>query len=418
VCDYKLARAGFELLGGTEILDMKNTAQAEASRLILCDPVCVLPYGHNVAAMANFRDFVGQYFDSVVCIGSQCLPEEIAQARAIEREFDYYYNDAIPLPNSTDSQNFLVRHADKTKAAKADLLALLKRHKVTKHDALCYPSADFYALHALAHSIDELKEAGPPTIMLRLIGVMETAASGVYAKPMNVVLALINRLRAADLPVKLAAETPRYADYLAMHVDCPVTVAANIETRQQLALPDDGHFTVICPGSARYDKGFLNLLEIFSRVRRHDPKLRIRFQTQLLPDRDLKHQLDYLQHLYAVPGVKILPSQISAEEIATMYDHADLVLLPYAQDVYEFRGSAVLIEAMCRGRHALALDGPAFVDQMRYFGGGTVCTSIADMADKVIECSRQSPQLRYARARQARERFIKDLAISYQDWVM
>lgn len=397
---------------------MKTTARAEASRLILCDPVCVLPYGHNVAAMVNFRDLVGQYFDSVVCIGSQYLPEDIAKARGIEREFDYYYNDAIPLAKSVDSQEFLGRHAAKTSAAKADLLALLKRHKVTKRDALCYPSADFYALHALAHAIDELKEVGSPTIMLRLIGVMETAASGAYAKPMNVVLALINRLLAAGLPVKLAAETPRYADYLAMHVDCPVTVAANIETRDQLALPDNGLFTVICPGSARYDKGFLNLLEIFSLVRRRDPELRVRFQTQLLPDHHLKHQLDYLQHLHAVPGVKILPSQISAEEISAMYVGADLVLLPYAQDVYEFRGSAVLIEAMCSGRHALALDGPAFVDQMRYFGGGTVCTSVADMADKVIECSRQSPQLRYARARQARERFTKDLAASYHDWVM
>jgi len=397
---------------------MKTNTRAEGPRLILCDPVCVLPYGHNVAAMVNFRNFVGEYFDSVVCIGSRYLLEDIAKARGIEREFDFYYNDAIPLDTSADSQEFLVRHIDKIKAAKADLLALLKRHKVTKRDVLCYPSVDFYALHALADAIEELKKAGRPTIMLRLIGVMETAASGNYAKPMNVVLALLSRLLAADIPVKIAAETPRYADYLAMHLDCPVAVAPNIETREQLPLPDDGRFTVICPGSGRYDKGFLNLLEIFTRVRRQDPGLKIRFQTQLLPDRDLKHHLDYLQRLYAVPGVKTLPSQISAEEIEAMFDNADLVLLPYARDVYEFRGSAVLIEAMCSGRHALALDGPAFVDQMRFFGGGTVCTNNADMADKVIECSRQSPQLRYAKARQARERFTKNLADSYRNWVM
>jgi glycosyltransferase involved in cell wall biosynthesis len=398
-------------------LDMKTNTQGKNSRLILCDPVCVLPYGHNVAAMANFSSFVGQYFNEVVRIGSRYLPEDIAQTRDIEREFDHYYNDALPVPSAEDA-SFPVVHSDKIEAATNDLRALLKRYHVSEHDVLCYPSVDFYSLHALTALIDDLKKAGGPTIMLRLIGVMETACSGKYAKPMNVVLALLGNLLASGLPVKLAAETPRYADYLAVHLDCAVAVAANIETREQLPLPENGRFTVICPGSARYDKGFLDLLDIFTRVRREDPALKIQFQTQLLPDRDLKHHLDYLQRLYAVPGVTILPAQISSQQIEAMYDNADLVLLPYAHDVYEFRGSAVLIEAICSGRHALALDGPAFIDQMRYFGGGTVCSSIADMAEKIVEISRQSPQLRYARARQARERFTRDLADSYRNWVM
>lgn len=401
---------------------MKTTAAGERSRLILCDPVCVFPYGHNVAAMDNFRNFVGQHFTSVVSIGCRYLPEDIAAARGIERAFDYYYNDAMPLPGadsgSGDPDLYLVRHADKVKAAKADLVALLKRHRITGRDALCYPSVDFYSLYALADAIGDLVKAGRPTVMLRLIGVMETAASGAYAKPMNVALALINRLRAAGIPLKLAAETPRYADFLAVQFNAPVAVTANIETRAQLPLPVADHFTVICPGSARYDKGFLDLLEIFTSVRRRDPELKIRFQTQVLPDRDLKHQLDYLRRIYAIPGVTILPAQVSSQQIEAMYDTADLVLLPYARDVYEFRGSAVLIEAMCSGRHALALDGPAFVDQLRYFGSGTVCTSVADMANKVIECSKQSPQLRHARARQARDRFVRDLSASYRDWVM
>jgi glycosyltransferase involved in cell wall biosynthesis len=368
--------------------------------------------------MANFSDLLGQYFESVVCIGSRYLPEDIARSHGIEREFDHYYNDAIPLKSSADDHEYLLSHSEKIKAAKSDLLALLKRHKVTKQDVLCYPSVDFYSLHALADAAEELKKVGGPTIMLRMIGVMETAATGAYARPMNVVLALLGRLFSSGLPVKLAAETPRYAEYLAVHLDRLVAVAANIETREQLPLPENGVFTVICPGSARYDKGFLSLLEIFTSVRRLDPELKIRFQTQLLPDHDLKHHLDYVQRLYAVPGVTILPAQISSDEIAAMYDNADLVLLPYAHDVYEFRGSAVLIEAICSGRQAIALDGSAFVDQMRYFGGGAVCSSLGEMADKVIEVSRQSPQLRFAKARQARERFTKDLADSYRNWVM
>ncbi|HKU28672.1 MAG TPA: hypothetical protein VJQ54_24590, partial [Candidatus Sulfotelmatobacter sp.] len=150
--------------------------------------------------------------------------------------------------------------------------------------------------------------------------------------------------------------------------------------------------------------------------RRHDPEVTIRFRTQLLPDIYLKQHLGYLQRLYAVPGVEILPAQISAVEIESMYDNADLVLLPYARDVYEFRGSAVLIEATCTGRHALALDGAAFVDQMRYFGSGTACLNPTEMAEQVLNFSRQSAQLRFAKARQARDRFMRDLTDSYRHW--
>lgn len=397
---------------------MSVSAAASSSRLLICDPVCVFPYGHNVAAMENFRQFVGKYFDSVLCFGCSRLPDAIVARSAIEPVFEYYYNDAMPLPDSDTDTSIPRTHAQKIAAAKADLTCLLKRWTVNSADTLCYPSIDFYSLFALAEATDELLAVGNPKILIRLIGVMETASSAQYSKPLSVALALLGRLYEAGINIRLAAETPRYAEYLAVQLQRPVAVAANIELRDQSPLPDNEHFTVICPGSARYDKGFLNLVDLFSSVRRHDPELRIRFRTQILPDRDLKHQIDYLIRLYAIPGTTLLPSQLPAEALVTMYEDADLVLLPYAHDVYQFRGSAVLIEAMCSGRHCLALDGPAFVDQMRYFGGGTVCSSVADMADKIVSISKEAPATRFARARQARGRFVRDLVSSYRDWVI
>ncbi|MDC8753778.1 glycosyltransferase [Erythrobacter sp. sf7] len=332
--------------------------------------------------------------------------------------FEYYYNDVMPLPDAHVDTTFPRTHEQKTTAAKKDLARLLKQLEVGGDDTICYPSVDFYSLLALVELIDELRAAGSPKLLIRLIGVMETASSGRYSKPLNVTIALINRLFEAGLPVRLAAETPRYAEYLAGQLNRPVAVAANIEIREQVPLPQTEQFTVICPGSARYDKGFLDLAELFSGVRRRDPDMRIRFITQVLPDRDLKHQIDYLVRLYAIPGTTLLPSQLSPVDLAKLYEEADLVLLPYAQDVYQFRGSAVLIEAMMSGRHCLALEGPAFVDQMRYFGSGTACRSIADMADKVIACSMETPLSRHAKASQARGRFVRDLVSSYRDWVI
>lgn len=385
-------------------------------RLFLCDPVCVFPYGHNVAAMENFRAFIGANFTQVISLGCNRLPEATASRFDIKREFNYYYNDAMPLPNSGIDKTILHTHAQKVESAKKDLLNILKNFNICAEDTLCYPSVDFYSLLALAESLDELRAAGFPKLLIRLIGVMETASSARYSKPLSVALALVNRICGSGIDVRLAAETPRYAEYLAVQLERPVAVAANIERRPQVDLPESKHFTAICPGSARYDKGFLSLVELFSLVRQQDPELRIRFRTQVLPDRDLKHQIDYLTRLYAIPGVTILPSQLPAEELATMYETADLVLLPYAADVYEFRGSAVMIEAMLSGRHCLALDGPAFVDQMRYFGAGTVCANIPEMAKNILALSKDTQSRRYARAHQARERFVRDLVSSYQDW--
>jgi glycosyltransferase involved in cell wall biosynthesis len=366
--------------------------------------------------MNNYAEMLGAGFDSVIKVACRYLPENVANCSTFDRRFDFYHNDAIPLDSSGDNSRYLGTHKEKIAAATADLKALLADYDVTGGDTLCYPSIDFYSLYALSECADELRRVGSPTIMIRFIGVMETAASGAFARPMRVVLALTTRLLDSGLPLKIAAETPRYADFLAIHLDTPVAVAPNIETREQLPLPSGGKFTVVCPGSARFDKGFLSLLDIFSAVRRRDPQGKIQFVTQVLPDRELKSHLDYLRKLHAVPGVTVLPAQISSQEIADMYKNCDLVLLPYARDVYEFRGSAVMIEAICSGRQVVALDGPAFVDQLRYFGAGSVVSDVGEIGAKIVEHSEQPPQVRFAQARQTRERFMRDLDGSYRHW--
>lgn len=391
--------------------------KSAAKRLFICDPVCALPFGHNVPAMRNFQKFLGPFFSEVILLGCKDLPMDIADENMIVGRFEYCYDDVMPL--SIDRLDaFPATHHEKTKAAHQDLVAIIADYAIGGDDVICYPSVDFYALLALAENADRLVACGSPTIMLRLIGVMENAGAQIFAHHEAVVIALIQRLRDVGLSLKIAAETPRYAEYLATSLDCEVSVAANIETREQVPIQVKDRFDVICPGSARYDKGFLQLLDVFTQVRLRDPELKIRMTTQILPDRDLKHQLSYLTKLYAIPGVSLLPSKVSARQMMTMYDDADLVLLPYASDVYAQRGSAVFIEAICVGRPVIAYDGCAFVDQIRYFGGGEICQSAEEMAALIIEQSKVSPKIRYAKARQARDRFMRDLVASYRDWVL
>ena len=158
-------------------------------------------------------------------------------------------------------------------------------------------------------------------------------------------------------------------------------------------------------------------MEIFTTIRRRDPALKIQFQTQIMPDHDIQNHLSYLAKLYALPGVELLPAQLPPQQLEAMFDESDLVFLPYAADVYEMRGSAVFIEAICVGRPVIAFDGPAFADQIRYFRGGKICQTKQDMIDEVIRYSKTSPHVRNARARQARERFLRDLENSYREWM-
>lgn len=387
-------------------------------KMFICDPVCVFPYGHNVSAMDNFRKLMHQYYDEIVCVGNKYLPGDVSKNLNINRFFNYYYNNSMPLSDECNKIHLPEDHESKVEAAKIDLQELLINYSVDGGDVLCYPSIDFYSIIALIESIELIINIGNPKILIRFIGVMETASSINYSKPMLVMIAMINKLFDSGLRLKLAAETPRYAEKLAVSFERVVSVLANIEHRDFVDLPRVGEFNVICPGSARYDKGFLLLHELFSKVRENDVNYRIKFHTQVLPDRDLKDQLNYLVKLYSIPGVNLLPSHLPADELISLYQNSDLVLLPYARDVYEYRGSAVLIEAICTGRHCISLDGPAFVEQMNFFSAGTVCHSVEEMAEKILDFSRQSAAMRSVRAIQARTRFVRDLETSYKDWIL
>lgn len=396
---------------------MNGALDHGAGRLFVCDPVCVFPYGHNVTAMRNFDRYLSGYFAQTTLIGCRFLDAGIAADNAIVREFNYYYQDIMPLRTIPAQDGMPLIHEEKLAIATRDVIDLIARHHVTGRDTLCYPSIDFYSLYALAECAPQLVAAGAPTLMLRLIAVMENAGNVVFREQEALVIALVQRLRDAGLTVKLAAETPRYAEYLAENLDCFVPVAACIDVRSQVPLGDHGVFRITCPGSARPDKGFLELLEIFTGIRRRDPDLRIRFQTQIMPDHELRHHMHYLAELYALPGVELLPAQLSPHELEAMFDTSDLVLMPYAADVYELRGSAVFTEAICAGRPVISFDGTAFADQIRYFRAGAICQTGQEMVERIIGYSKISPHIRHARARQARERFVRDLENSYREWM-
>jgi glycosyltransferase involved in cell wall biosynthesis len=138
---------------------------------------------------------------------------------------------------------------------------------------------------------------------------------------------------------------------------------------------------------------------------------------QSLPPAEAVHQSRYTNQLGALPGVTLLSSSITEAEMNRMYAEADLILVPYDADIYRYRGSAVVMESISRARPVLVLNGPAFCDQVRYYGCGEVCPSPAELAAGIVQAARRSDPSQRHSLLQARQRFLRDAEHAFNDWV-
>jgi glycosyltransferase involved in cell wall biosynthesis len=232
--------------------------------------------------------------------------------------------------------------------------------------------------------------------------------------------------------IRLCAETPAYADHLAERLGIPVSVVpypvhaelvqvnaypSADETAETKKADNERFFNIACPGSARFDKGYLNLLEIFSSVRRRDPKQTIKFVTQTLPVSEALSYANYTNQLYATPGVKLLPSSVSEDQMNSLYKQSDLVILPYDPITYEYRGSAVFMECISRGIPVIALAGSAFCKQIDYYGAGTVVSNVGEFVEQIFHYRDMPKKSMSTKMLQARHRYSVDSDSAIANWI-
>jgi len=393
-------------------------ARSGDGRVFVCDPMCVLPFGHNVPAMGYFRDWFKRTTRDVVAVCCRELPGPIAQANGFTPFFRFYYEDYFPrIRNSSpggDASGWFIDNAERM--ATQDALALLKEFDVGPSDTLFHPHLDFYGGLGLLNALKNWPKDRRPRLLLRFIGVMENA-SHAYRDPLAELLGRLKQAMADGVEISFSAETPRYADMLAEELGTIVTVTAYPEMSQPLPMREHGPFVFYCAGSARHDKGFMRLPEIFSAVRRRDPEMTIRFVTQMLPAAELKQHLAVARALYAIPGVEVQGSAISAEEMIATYERSHAVLLPYDAATYRYRGSAVLMEAAFHGRPAITFDGSAFADLARHYNLGVVVSDVPAMVEAIFRMADTRRSTLSHRAAQARHRFDLDNTAAFESWL-
>jgi glycosyltransferase involved in cell wall biosynthesis len=391
-------------------------------RLFICDPACVQAFGHNVVALKYFRDAFKESFSEAIALCCDEIDLKISDFYNFIPFYRFYYDGYIQSPNhiplsKSDLLGCPVEYADPLEwLATDDATRMVTEFSLSHDDAVFFPHLDFYGVVGAINSFLRLPSSSRPTLYLRFIGVMENATPS-YRDPTAKLVNRIRRAKESGLKIVCSAETPRLADYLAVLLGDVVSVTPYPDFGTPMPLPRGEQFTYFCPGSARFDKGFLSLAEIFTKVRQRSQDLKLRFITQSLPYREGKHWQNYTSSLYAIPGVEVCEPVITEAEMLDNYRRSSALLLPYDPVIYERRGSAAMMEGVSFCRPVITFDGSAFADQVRQYGCGIVVSSLDEMVDAIFVLAQTPREVMAMRALQSNYRFRKDVQQSYASWL-
>ena len=393
-------------------------------KALVCDPVCILSYGHAMPALNHYRRLLAHRFEEVHCLSSKAFPEELARENDFDRAFTFLYNAYIPVMSQNEFNQLVKDHpafsdcyADPyERVATADAQYILSRYELTCEDTILMPGADFYGIIGFLNALATLPENLRPKIFIRLIGVLE-GSTPFYDDPIGELCRRIGAATSAGLRVYLSAETPTYATYVNERTGLVTYVTPYPKTSERVPLPRTEAFNILCAGSARLDKGFHFLLEIMQSVNAGLSERRVRLTTQTLPVNGNEAWDFYTSQLYGTSGVTLLEPVISSDFMHELYCACDIVLLPYDPGVYRLRGSAVMMEAAGVGRLCLALRGSAFSQQVEYYGLGEVVDSISEMPGAIRRMAALPRDRMEQRIDQARSRFFLDIDAAYSHWL-
>jgi glycosyltransferase involved in cell wall biosynthesis len=188
--------------------------------------------------------------------------------------------------------------------------------------------------------------------------------------------------------------------------------AARAALTEKLDLSDDS-FIIISLGSARLEKGFHRIPEIaeevFARVSSLDgAEGNIRFvlhaSTQIIGrDPQIAKALDALAARHETE-VTLMLEPLSDDDYQALLHASDVVLLPYGEQEYRVRGSAVVTEALAAGKTILAAAN-TYPGKAAEEHGGLTANTAADFAEAILTAYRERSQFREKAARES-ETFI------------
>ncbi|HEX9200370.1 MAG TPA: hypothetical protein VF865_12475 [Acidobacteriaceae bacterium] len=410
--------------------------RAPRKRIFIVDHMCVLPYGHAQASVALFRRTLGEHFSESHALVPNVLSARSAKERGFTRSLNYPYNVYIYrrfdflLNRCLRSKWLRVRLQDRLGLIEGGILRWMigrfgfdgvlwnternwekqfKRYSFGSDDLLFFPSADFYGAAACLDLLLKGKIRNPPRLHLRMIGVMENTCLGSKAA-CDLLLERVKKATAQGIDVRLSAETPAYASYLAEKLGAVVTYFPQPLGHDSVPMPATEPRIAASMGSARRDKGYFLMMEIVRKTA-HRCGNRVVFEIQSMPFDDDAFSSEYESELVTLPNSRVLPAVMEEGEMLELFRRSYVAVLPYDAVVYKHRGSAILQEAIAFTRPVVCLGGAAFAPLVGRYKNGAVCRDVDGVAAAIEECASISPSewdKRLAVSRRLYERDVED----------
>ncbi|WP_379863205.1 glycosyltransferase [Maritalea porphyrae] len=417
------------------------TTNSSTRRLFLVDHMCVLPFGHNLNAMVLFERELGRFFEGTMCLACSALPDYAEQANQVRRELSFPYDGVLERAAATKRSdgvavnktqlgirpllnNRLVRKALYTASFEflgidivsgrtlSDWKSIFRRHKISRADAIFFPSAEFYGCVTLLELLGQLPETERPSVHFRFIGVGENVKYS-FSQARPIFLDAIRRAKLNGTRLSVSAETPRYVEYLRNILDIDVLFVPYPLASESASIPWRQNKTIASPGQGRADKGFFRLNSIIGEIAEHYPEVRFEYDVQNMRTRDRDYRSRYESGLARIPRMNLRPERLSQDEINSVYEKSDIMLLPYDAETYAMRGSAVYQETLAVGRPVVCSRDLGFSDLVVRYGNGLLAESDTEFADALVELSSWDKKKVEKACRDARNLFERDVESAF-----
>ena len=417
----------------TSSIDLPDSASRK-TRLFVGDHMCVLPYGHSRASVALFRRELEANFTESQALVPLALGAGTADVRDFTRCLNFPYNafgyrrfgpwcdrwiknDALRIWVQRVLRR--IERVALTRLAKIlrfDLLLwlternwkkLFRTYDFGRDDLIFFPSADFYGVGACLDWILKSKIKNPPRIHLRMVNVMENASLN-PSSAREVLITRVRRAIAQGIDVSLSGETMAYISYLTEKLGEHVEYFPYPLSGDSAPMPRSKPVVAAAIGSGRGDKGYFLWADIAQKTAMlsTEPVL---FEIQAMPRQDREFNYEYEMNLASIPNIRVLAATLTEPDMVECYQRSYAVVLPYDPKVYEYRGSAIMQEAIAFCRPVVCLAGAAYADSVKRYQNGYVCRDIEEMVAAISECASISPVEWERRLKIARESYAEDV---------
>lgn len=289
-------------------------------------------------------------------------------------------------------------------------------NELSSKDYVFFPSADnLVATHVLKLLHKKNRKSGIPKTVLRFINVLENIEFPIALTKRR----LYSRLRNAQVNLSgliVASETSTYKKHLVKQgIDTAVIhYPPKLQTQKQLgALKPNTPAPVISTlGSARPDKGYERLAEIIPQYLSLAKALPATFIVQG-PARHWSYGSRFSERvLKQTRDVNLKPGILSDKKLLEYLSISNVNLLPYYQDVYEFRGSAMLYEACDFLVPTIAPAGTGFGEDVEKYDLGLTFVEFAEIPKLLVKLLSTPPdkfRRNIQKYNEARLKSLKDI---------